>query len=156
MNSMNCSFYNLAINDFLYLQDNLNNSFYNNITVQIQQIAEKLLKSVFELICVENLQLLNTHNLRAIYVEINKVDSTFILNKGDLSMLKDMYFDAGYPGDNFIIVTGEECNEMLNIMYDTFEMVNTFRQKKNLKIFSFSRKYVDETKNNALEQLNFF
>lgn len=155
MNNTNCSFYNLAINDFLYLQENLNNSFFNSITFQIQQITEKLLKSVFELVCVENLQLLNTNNLRAIYVEINKVDNTFILNKGDLSMLKDMYFDTRYPCDNFVIVTGKECNEMLNIMYDTFEMVNSFRQRRDMSIFLFSRKYVDETKNNALEQLNY-
>lgn len=94
---MKNDYYDVAINDLLYLQVTLNTPYYNNIAVNAQQVAEKMLKSVAERVCVGVEKLMHTHNLRALYTEIHKIEPDFILDKGSLSMLKDLYFDAKYP-----------------------------------------------------------
>lgn len=94
---MKNDYYDIACNDLEYLQATLHLKFFNQFAIASQQIAEKMLKSVAEVTCVGIEKLMTTHNLRAIYTEINKVESDFILDKGKLSMLKDFYFDAKCP-----------------------------------------------------------
>lgn len=137
-------YYVIACNDLLYLQVTLNTSFYNQITVNAQQIAEKMLKSLAERVCVNIDKLMQTHNLRAIYMEIHKVLPSFCLDKGSLSMLKDFYFDAKYPGDNYVDVDGNTCQECLHIMYDTVEAVNQERLKLSLPVKKFDRKLLSD------------
>ncbi|MFI3212635.1 MAG: HEPN domain-containing protein [Eubacteriales bacterium] len=139
--SKNNDYYKIACSDVLYVQATLHLPFYNQNAIQAQQITEKMLKSVVERVCVEPFKLLTTHNLRALYMEIHKEDSAFILNKGALSMLKDFYFDAKYPGDNYVDVDQETCDECLEIMYATIEMVNQKRIQLGLEIQEFEEKY---------------
>ncbi len=139
---MKNDYYDVAINDLLYLQVTLNTPYYNNIAVNAQQVAEKMLKSVAERVCVGVEKLMHTHNLRALYTEIHKIEPDFILDKGSLSMLKDLYFDAKYPGDNFVTVTREECDECLEIMYAVIDAVYSLRAKYNLPCQEVEERYI--------------
>lgn len=137
---INNDYYSIASNDLKFLQAALNTNLYNQIAVQAQQITEKMLKSVAERVCVGIEKLLLTHNLRAIYQEINKVYPEFILDKGQLSILKDMYFDAKYPGDNYVSVDKNSCTECLEIMYDTIQKVSDLRAELGLPICEYQKK----------------
>ncbi len=136
----NNDFYQIACNDLLFLQATLHLPYYNQIAVNAQQVAEKMLKSIVERVCIEPFKLMTTHNLRALYTEIHKTDMEFVLDKGALSMLKDFYFDAKYPGDNYVDVDYESCMECLRTMYDTIEMVNKKRVELGLETVWFERK----------------
>lgn len=138
----NNDFYSIACNDLFYMQATLHLPYYNQIVVNAQQVTEKMLKSIVERVCVEPFKLLTTHNLRALYTEIHKVDETFVLDKGALSMLKDFYYDAKYPGDNYVDVDKESCEECLQIMYATIAMVNKKREQLNLPVTPFEYKYL--------------
>ena len=137
-------YYDIAINNLKYLEVTLGTEFYNDISIGAQQVAEKLLKSVLEQLFPTTDSYVNTllhsHNLRAIYTKICEVDSTLNLDRRDLSMLKDYYFDAKYPGDYFVTVSRSECEENLEIMYNVIEEVNKFRENNNLSVTKVKRK----------------
>lgn len=57
-------------------------------------------------------------------------------------MLKDLYFDAKYPGDNFVTVTREECDECLEIMYAVIDTVHSLRAKYNLPCQEVEERYI--------------
>ena len=143
MNKINNNYYDIAYNDLCYLDGELNRTFYNQMTVQIQQIAEKMLKSVLELVATDVESLLHSHNLRAIYTKITENVPEFGLDEMKLGYLKDFYFDAKYPGDSFITVTREQCETCLQIMYDVVEQVNLFRVKNSFPTYSIERKHLD-------------
>lgn len=132
-------YYSIACEDLKYLQATLHLPYYNQIAVQTQQIAEKMLKSVAEHTCVGIEKLMQSHNLRAIYTEIHNSEPDFVLNKSDLSMLKDFYFDAKYPGDNFVEVDKESCQECLDIMYSVIDETNKMRGRLELPVEDFER-----------------
>ena len=148
----NNDYYKIACNDMAYLQATLNTGLYNNIAVGCQQVAEKMLKSVAEVVCLNIGNLMNSHNLRAIYSEINRVEETFKLDKPSLAMLKDFYFDAKYPGDNFVVVDYETCAECLDILYDVIEQTNSFREHHGYITHTFLR--LPLTK--PIKQMNIF
>lgn len=135
-------YYEIAINDLLFLEHNLNVPSYNVLALQSQQITEKALKSVLELVAVGNecKAVLQSHNLKNMYTMIHEVVPSFELNRSDLALLKDYYYDAKYPGENFVRVTKEACQECINIMYDVLEQVNQFRTEDGMKIFPVERK----------------
>jgi len=56
----------------------------------------------------------STHSLQKIYSEIRKVDEEFSVSRKDLAFLTDFYFDARYPGSNYIDVTQEDCERLFN------------------------------------------
>ena len=93
-----------------------------------------MLKSVAELVCTGIEKLMTSHNLRALYDEIKRVDTSLQLERKDLALLKDYYYDARYPGDNFVIVTVDELREALEIMLDVVEAVNCWRTSHELEI----------------------
>lgn len=139
---MRNDYYDIAYHNLLYLEHALSTSFYNDIAIDAQQVTEKMLKSVLEQVSdSDDLdKLLHSHNLRAIYDKIHREYSDFHVDRGDLSILKDYYFDAKYPGDNFITVTAEECTECISIMYDVIEATNKFREENGLDVQQISRK----------------
>lgn len=140
---MRNDYYDIAYNNLLYLEHALSTNFYNDIVVGAQQVSEKMLKSVLEQVC--DMQddvdkLLRSHNLRAIYDRIKMEVGDFSLDRGELSILKDYYFDAKYPGDNFVNVTREECAECLEMMYRVIEETNRFRMKNQMEIKNIEKK----------------
>lgn len=136
---MKNDYYDIACEDLNYLQATLHLPYYNQIAVQAQQIAEKMLKSVAEHSCIGIEKLMHSHNLRALYDAIHEQEPEYCLDRARLSMLKDFYFDAKYPGDNFVNVTNQDCQECLDMMYDVAEQTNQFRQKYQLEYHQIQR-----------------
>ena len=151
---MKNDYYDIACNDIIYLQNSLNLPLYNQIAVNAQQVVEGLLKSTAERTCIGIEKLMLSHNLRALYDEIHKVEPSFKLDRGQLSMLKDYYFDAKYPGDNFVIVSQDDCDAALTVMYDTINEVNRLRETLGLPIKRFERKFTEKSRLEDLTQFN--
>lgn len=129
------SYYEIAINDLGYLYATLQIPRYNNIASGAQQIAEKLLKSVAELELVDT-KLLQSHNLKAINAELLNAGVDLGLEQGALSLLKDVYFEARYPGDNYVDVSRADCDEYLTTMYNVLVAVNKYRKAAGLSTVS--------------------
>lgn len=134
-------YYAIACNDLDYLQMTIDSPFYNNIAAQCQQTAEKLLKSVAE-ICVTDKNVLNSHHLRRLNEEIKAAGIDLGLCNKDLALLKDYYYDARYPGEDFVNVTKEECAEGVSIMNQIFEAVNRFRAGREMKVTQVAYKEI--------------
>lgn len=82
----------------------------------VKEILKGLVETA-ELPAREIAELLKTHNLKKLGLVINKEFGKH-LNVSDLAYLKDYYFEARYPGDNFICVSKEERDKCLEIMND--------------------------------------
>ena len=126
------SYYDIACNDFMYFCDAISPKYFNQVAAQAQQIAEKMIKSVADLTCINIEKLMTSHNLRALYDAIHEVDSGFNLDRRALSLLKDYYYDARYPGDNFVTVTKDEFIDLLNILNSVIREVERWRSDPNL------------------------
>ena len=127
------SYYDIACNDFMYFCDAISPKYFNQVAAQAQQIAEKMIKSVADLTCINIEKLMTSHNLRALYDAIHEVDSGFNLDRRALSLLKDYYYDARYPGDNFVTVTKDEFIDLLNILNSVIREVERWRADHNLE-----------------------
>lgn len=115
------SYYDLAMNDRKWLLRSLqweDDDLYNRQVVDCQQVVEKILKGLVETTALpakDIAELLKTHNLRKLGLVVNK-EFGKQLNVSDLAYLKDYYFEARCPGDNFICVSKEERDKCLEIM----------------------------------------
>jgi len=125
------SYLDIAENDLRYLESVLEtgSTFYNQMSVQCQQVAEKFLKG-----CVDRLflnedvsDLLRKHNMKKIAAKLNQLDPDLNLDTIGLAYLTDFYYDARYPGDDFYTVTKEEFDKCLSIMYDTVEKLKKLK-----------------------------
>ena len=141
-------YYDVACNSLCYLQTPLWTECYNDMVVHAQQVTEKMLKSVAERVCTDADKLMHTHNLRGIYDAIHKIRPDFNLDRGALSMLKDFYFDAKYPGDNFVVVDRETCEKCLATMYDCIREVHKIREELGLENHSIKEKMLEPTQMN--------
>lgn len=125
------SYFSLAFNDLKYLTRDMHdeNGAYNRQVVDIHMIVERLLKGVLETVDLVDgrykSDLLKSHNLRKIGQEVNAA-LNLQLPLRDLSYLKDFYFEARYPGDNFVIVSKEERDACLSIMNDVLQILKPY------------------------------
>ena len=117
------NYLDIAENDLQYLEAVLKtgNTFYNQLAVQCQQVAEKFLKGYLDRILLEEdvSDLLRKHNMKRIAAKLNEIKPELKLDTIGLAYLTDFYFDARYPGDDFYTVSKEEFEKCLAIMYDT-------------------------------------
>lgn len=117
------TYIDIAQNDLEYLETVLKtgNTFYNQLAVQCQQVAEKFLKGYLDNLLVEEdgADLLRKHNMKKIAAKLNELNPYLRLDTVGLAYLTDFYFDARYPGDDFYTVSKEEFEKCLAIMYDT-------------------------------------
>ncbi len=123
------SYYLLARNDYLFLQSAKNSKLYNNIAVQAQQIVEKYLKHLVYTFCIdhhESLRALRSHSLVKLNSILLESGIDLELSKGDLAILKDYYYDAKYPGDNFIVVSKEDAEHALKVVEDVKKKVENY------------------------------
>lgn len=141
---MTRGYYEIAMSDLLYIQHGLDLDLYNQMSILCQQISEKLLKSVAELVIVDE-KILKTHNLKQINSAILLSGVELGLYQPDLAYLKDFYFDAGCPGDNFIEVSRDDITKCLEIMYDVVKAVTRFRKDKGLHCEDYKELYLTET-----------
>ena len=116
------SFLGRGINDYLYAKESMKQvtmKEYNWPAVILAEAAEKLLKAVIETEFAEDSQcisLMRTHNLRTIVAKILEKFPDAKLSSKDCKWLGDFYFDARYPGDDFIRVTLEDGLEAMRIV----------------------------------------
>lgn len=127
-------YYFIACNDYKFLLRNLDSDFYNNMAVECQQICEKALKSILVYVNPDAKSIINSPNLKHIYNAINENEEVINLDIAKLSLLKDYYFDARYPGDNFTNVSKEEFEMAYSILIDVLNEVNKWRIKHSLDI----------------------
>ena len=145
-------FYSIAYNDLLYLQFTLSQNNYNPVAANAQQVAEKLLKSVINSVLVDDSKSIKTYNLRKLNDSLKESNVELFLDDLELSYLTDFYFDARYPGDDFVIVDKSRCNKCLEIMYKIVKSVNNFRLENGLYTFTFEEKYAVESNTGDFEK----
>lgn len=91
---------------------------YNNVASICAQAGEKYLKAVIELCFAQDedvMSLLHSHNLRAL---LNRILTKYSMNVSSIECkwLGDFYFDARYPGDNFVIVNEQDARDCIAIV----------------------------------------
>lgn len=123
------TYIDIAENDLQYLESVLKtgNTFYNQLAVQCQQVAEKFLKGYLDRTVLEEdvSDLLRKYNMKKIASKLNDMNPGLKLDTVGLAYLTDFYFDARYPGDDFYTVSKEEFEKCLSIMYDTVEKLKS-------------------------------
>lgn len=124
------SYFGMADNDYLYARAGmeicrqLGN--YNGVASGCAQAAEKYLKALAEICLVDDAEgaaVLKTHNLRTLVNRIKEQIPGVTLNSKDCKWLGDFYFEARYPGDNFVQVNEEDARECLRITEEIRETV---------------------------------
>lgn len=124
------TYLDIAENDLQYLESllEIKSTFYNQLAVQCQQVAEKFLKGYLDKISVDEdvSDLLRKHNMKKIASRLNEIKPELDLDTIGLAYLTDFYYDARYPGDDFYTVTKGDFEKCLSIMYDT---VNKLKAK---------------------------
>ena len=123
------TYIDIAENDLQYLESVLKtgNTFYNQLAVQCQQVAEKFLKGYLDRTVLEEdvSDLLRKHNMKKIASKLNDMNPGLKLDTVGLAYLTDFYFDARYPGDDFYTVSKKKKKKCLSIMYDTVEKLKS-------------------------------
>lgn len=123
------TYLDIAENDLQYLEAVLKtgNTFYNQLAVQCQQVAEKFLKGYLDRMLLEEdvSELLRKNSLKKIAAKLNDIKPELELDTIGLAYLTDFYFDARYPGDDFYTVSKEEFEKSLAIMYDTVKKLKS-------------------------------
>ena len=115
------SYLGMADNDFAFASGGMRTcselGVYNSIASLCAQACEKYLKAIIELCFADHQELkslLRTHNLRTLYNVISKKYDLGVTTK-DCKWVGDFYFDARYPGDDFVEVTFDDATECLAI-----------------------------------------
>ncbi|GAA0791481.1 hypothetical protein GCM10008910_02940 [Faecalicatena orotica] len=146
------SYYGMAYNDYCYAKagmqvgEQLGN--YNGVAALCAQSAEKYLKAVLEITFSEEaLGLLHSHNLRAITNKLKEIYPDLPLSTKDMKWLGDFYFDARYPGDNFVEVNKDDALECLRLTEDLAQKVTILLEQNDQK---------RKEKRNKLQQLDTF
>ncbi len=125
------NYYDIAERDYQYFMQyrNMIHPEYNNpLAIQAQQIVEKLLKHIIECYCQEEdpREILRSHKLQSIYLTINRIYPVFQLNRNDLLFLSSFYYDARYPGVDFIMVNREDAIRCIQIVEEVKLAVDEF------------------------------
>lgn len=133
------SYYGMAYNDYCYAKagmqvgEHLGN--YNGVAALCAQSAEKYLKALLEVTFHErSLDLMHSHNLRAITNKLKEAYPNLSLSTKDMKWLGDFYFDARYPGDNFIEVNEEDALECLRLTEDIQNEITAFLKARELEM----------------------
>lgn len=115
------SYYSRAMNDLDFAEYGLavgrKHGDFNNVAVLSAQAGEKFLKAIIELALAEDptcIDLMKTHNLHALCNKIN-TKCTMTVSSRDCKWLGDFYFEASYPGKNFVVVSKDDALECLDL-----------------------------------------
>lgn len=140
------SYLGRGINDCLYARSSIlekAHKEYNWPAVICSQGVEKILKAVIEREFADDsscIALMRTHNLRTIVMKIKEKYPDSMLSAKDSKWLGDFYYDARYPGDDFIVVSYEDALDALHIAEDIIEEVEKIlTSQKDMELFSYYR-----------------
>ncbi len=135
---MRNSYFQIGYNDYLFAKDSLTlcdqSGNYNAVVSILAQSAEKLLKEVIEIKFSDDsscISILKTYNLRTIVNKIKEKYPDIALNSIECKWLGDFYFDARYPGDNFVLVSKEDAHTALAITEDILKAVKEVLEYEN-------------------------
>lgn len=99
----------------------------NEFAASAQKVAERYLKAVIEKYpdkrCSSNI--LRTHSLRSLYGNLKHLNYLSI-SEDAINKLNGYYFEASYPGDNFILVTKEQETECYESLIEISDKVEKF------------------------------
>lgn len=126
------SYYGTGYNDYLYAKHGLDVANmvgnYNGVASMASQSSEKLLKAIIEVYFVDDedcIRLLKSHNLRSILEKIKTKFPDCPLDSKDYKWLGDFYYDARYPGDNFIEVGEESGLECIRLLEEIIRWIDS-------------------------------
>ncbi|WP_242877119.1 HEPN domain-containing protein [Fusibacter sp. 3D3] len=100
---------------------------------QCQQICEKFLKHLIYLFCSDNKDAesaLRSHSLIKLNSVLKDSGIDLELDRKSLSIVKDYYFTARYPGDEFIELTRSDYIEAKLLTDEIYEKVTHYLQQK--------------------------
>lgn len=127
---MENSYFTIGYDDYLYAKDTFpickRSKNYNSVVGILAQAAEKILKEVIEVKFVDDsscVTILKTYNLRTIVNKIKERYPDCGLDSFECKWLGDIYFDARYPGDNFVKVNEEDAEKALEITEEIIDVV---------------------------------
>ena len=130
----------LAENEFLYMQASIQIARqlgnYNVLAAQCAQVCEKYLKAIISEKFIMNGEykvLLQTHNLRNILAKIKEIYDVKITLR-EIKYVGDFYYDARYPGDNFMNVDEEAIEDCIEITKRVREACLAILDKEEDKI----------------------
>ena len=135
------SYYGMGNNDYLFakhgvsLAKEIGN--FNGVASMASQAAEKLLKAVIEHYFVDDedcIRLLKSHNLRALLEKIKSRFPDCPLDTKDYKWLGDFYYDARYPGVNFIIVSEESGMECIYLLENLLNWIDSLDEPLQQKL----------------------
>jgi HEPN domain-containing protein len=121
-------YYEIAINDYWFLDTIRDGNFYNKIGIECQQIAEKLLKHLYVTyvdVSEQEERFFKTHSVHKIALQLNKHLNTSF-DYASLAILTDYYFDTRYPGDEYIDLTGDMADYALQLVDNLKESVDNY------------------------------
>lgn len=128
------SHYNQALSTVSYAKEYDD---YNSVASLCAQSCEKLFKAYLEINYFgSDLSLMKTHNLRRLAVEVKNIDSTFNLSIKDYKWVGDFYFDARYPGNDFVVVSeadSEECLRLTKELKDWIDSSDFAKEESELE-----------------------
>lgn len=132
------SYYGMAYNDYCYAKaglqtgDQLGN--YNVVAALCSQAAEKYLKAVLEVTFgEESIGLMHSHNLRAITNQLIEAYPGLEISGKDMKWLGDFYYDARYPGDNFVVVNRKDALECLRLTEELHQTITSLLEEAEAK-----------------------
>ena len=100
------TYLDIAENDLQYLESliKIKSTFYNQLAVQCQQVAEKFLKGYLDKLCIDEdvSDLLRKHNMKKMAVRLNELKPELKLDTIGLAYLTDFIMMRDIQGMIFI------------------------------------------------------
>jgi len=123
------TYYSIAFDDFQYLIDQKDSKYVNHLAPLCQQCAEKYLKSIIvdSAVPLDDKELLKSHSLVKLAAYIDKNVIPLQIDRRELRLLTDFYYDTQYPGDNFYIIDEVELDSGLELLYTIKEIADKFQ-----------------------------
>ena len=143
---MNNDYISIALNDYEYLKVGRQANLYNNDASGAQQVVEKIIKGIILKTQEVTPDVLRTHNLRNLYKRIKHEFPISKESEAFLSTLTDFYFNARYPGDDFIIVDKEDADTSYAVATEFVERVKRWNQTGDNSLSNALRNLSDKYK----------
>lgn len=141
-----------AENDFMYLKDDYERKHFGNpFCFLCQNICERYLKYVVDEYCSDQgiTELLKTHSLRKLVRYIQRELPEFQCNWSTVLKADGFYFNTRYPGEDYIEVVSEDCEECWEAVIATRNAVVDYdTMKVNAAVHSIhtSQAFIDAIK----------
>lgn len=117
----------------LWKEGNVTNDYKQLLAIQAQQVVEEFLKHLVSIFCVDHIEannVIDKHSLKKVNSILRECDVDLDIDLKDLTFLQDYYFDARYPGYDFVVVTQEEAKLCIDVVEEIKNKVQDFMISK--------------------------